>query len=248
MTPDHPNHGEASTLAAQNTGKPELLLVLPANLRLIDETKHFLKTQKFIQQNTGGNLDENRRAILIERGQQNSRRRTDLQELCSDLFSRSPIYLNGSKLESINYGDPRNRFHKAGQELIAFAFPNLRMLKGSYDEAALTKALLEPDDLLTSGQMPVSEAEQEILTYVQRSQNQGERTSVEEMVRQFGRGRMAGIRWRSARLSDVSSAWEKSSFALPSFWTPVLHWNTSGTPANTVRCVCAYRSSSTQLR
>jgi hypothetical protein len=223
VTPDHPNHAEASTLAAQNTGKPELLLVLPANLRLIDEARHFLKTQKFIQQNTGGSLDENRRAILLERGQQNSRRRAALQEICSDLFSRSPIYLNGSKLDSINYGEPRTRFHKAGQELISFAFPNLRMLKGSYDEVGLSKALLEPDDLLTGGQMPVSEAEQEILTYVQRNQNQGERTSVEEMVRQFGRRpygwyplavctligrlfRMGKIELRTSELLDARSA------------------------------------------
>jgi hypothetical protein len=225
VTPDHPNHGETSILAAQNTGKPELMLLLPADLRLIDEARHFLKTQKFIQQNTGGSLDETRRAILMDRGQQNSRRRTALQELCSDLFSRSPIFLNGSKLESVSYGDPRNRFHKAGQELISFAFPNLRMLKGNYDETTLTKTLLEPDDLLTGGQLPVSEAEQEILTYVQRNQNQGERTSVEEMVRQFGRRpygwypmavctligrlfRMGKIELRTAELLDARSALE----------------------------------------
>lgn len=226
VTPDHPNHADTSTLAAQNTGKPELLLVLPANLRLIDEARHFLKTQKFIQQNTGGSLDENRRAILMDRGQQNSRRRTALQELCSELFSKSPIFLNGSKLESVSYGDPRNRFHKAGQELISFAFPNLRMLKGSYDETTLSKAMLEPDDLLTGGQLPVSEAEQEILTYVQRNQNQGERTSVEEMVRQFGRRpygwysmavctligrlfRMGKIELRTSELLDARSALEQ---------------------------------------
>ena len=187
ITPEHPNHGETAILAAQNTGKPELLLILPSNLRLMDEARLFLKTQKYIQQNTGANADETFRAILTERAQQNSRRRSALQETCSELFSRSPIYLNGSKLESLNYGEPRNRVHKAAQELIAFAFPNLRMLKAGYDESALSDALLEPDDLLSGGQMPVSEAEQEILTYVQRNQNQGERTSVEEMVRQFGR-------------------------------------------------------------
>jgi hypothetical protein len=187
VTPDHANHSEPSVLAAQNTGKSELLLVLPPDLRLMDEARHFLRTQKFIQQNTGGNNDETRGAILVERGQQNAGRRKALQELCADLFSKAPIYLNGSKLESVGYGEPKMRFHKSAQELIGFAFPNLRMLKGNYDESTLSKALLEPDDLLTSGQMPVSEAEQEILTYVQRNQNQGERTSVEEMVRFFGR-------------------------------------------------------------
>jgi len=226
ITPDHPNHSDTLTLAAQNTGKPELLLILPTNLQLIDEARHFLKTQKFIQQNTGGSMDENRRSILTERGQQNSRRRTELQELCSDLFSRSPIFLNGAKLESVSYGDPRNRFHKAAQELIAFAFPSLRMLKGSYDESTLSQTLLDPDDLLTGGQLPISEAEQEILTYVQRNQNQGERTSVEEMVRVFGRRphgwyplavctligrlfRMGKIELRASELLDAKSALEQ---------------------------------------
>lgn len=225
VTTDHANHGEPAVLAAQNTGKSELLMVLPPNLRLMDEARHFLKTQKFIQQNTGGNNDETRRAILIERGQQNARRRASLQELCADLFSKSPIYLNGSKLESVGYGDPKMRFHKSAQDLIAFAFPSLRMLKGTYDEATLSRALLEPDDLLTSGQMPVSESEQEILSYVQRNQNQGERTSVEEMVRVFGRRpygwyplavctligrlfRMGKIELRTSELLDARSALE----------------------------------------
>jgi hypothetical protein len=187
ITPDHPNHGNQTALAAQCTGKPELVLVLPPDLHLMDEVRLFLKTQKFIQQNSGSGTDEARRSILNERGRQNSTRRTNLKELCSELFTKAPVFLNGSKLESISYSEPRNRFHKAAQELIAFAFPNLRMLKGSYDENTLSAALLSDDDLLTSGQQPLSEAEQEILTYVQRNQNEGERTSAEEMIRQFGR-------------------------------------------------------------
>lgn len=187
ITPEHANHGNQTALAAQCTGKSELVLVLPPDLHLMDEVRLFLKTQKFIQQNSGAGTDEVRRSILNERGRQNSTRRTNLKDLCSDLFTKAPVFLNGSKLESLTYSEPRNRFHKAAQELIAFAFPNLRMLKGSYDENSLSAALLSDDDLLTSGQQSLSEAEQEILTYVQRNQNEGERTSAEEMIRQFGR-------------------------------------------------------------
>jgi hypothetical protein len=187
ITPEHPNQGNQTALAAQCTGKPELVMVLPPDLHLMDEVRLFLKTQKFIQQNTGSATDESRRSILNERGRQNSTRRTHLKELCSDLFTHAPIFLNGSKLEGVGYIEPRNRFHKAAQELIAFSFPNLRMLKGSFDENTLSAALLSEDDLLTSGQQPLSEAEQEILTYVQRNQNEGERTSAEEMIRHFGR-------------------------------------------------------------
>jgi len=187
ITPEHVNHGSEATLAAQGTGKAELLMIFPSDLRLLEDVRLFLKTQKYIQQNTGTGADESRKAILAERGRQNGIRRSSLQTLSSDLFTKAPIYLNGSRLESVSYGDPRNRFHKAAQELIAFAFPHLRMLKGAYDEALVTKTLLEADDLLTGGQQTLSEAEQEILTYVQRNQNLGERTSVEEMVRQFGK-------------------------------------------------------------
>ena len=48
ITTEHPNHTNAATLAAQNTGKAELLAVLPSDSRLIDEARLFLKTQKLV--------------------------------------------------------------------------------------------------------------------------------------------------------------------------------------------------------
>ena len=186
ITTEHDNHDNLQVLSAQNTGKAELLAVLPANLRVIDEARLFLKTQQYIKQNTGGSVDETRRAILTQRGQQNSTRRSTLQTLCAELMGKAPLYLNGSKLADIGEGDPRNRFAKAYQALISFAYPSLRMLKGPYDETILTQTLLDPSDLF-SGNLPLSEAEQEVLTYVLRNQNNGERTSVEEIIRQFGR-------------------------------------------------------------
>ena len=186
ITPDHPNHTDERSLAAQGTGKSEITLVLPSDYHLMQEARLFLKTQKYVQQNTGTNTDPSRKVILDERLKQNGARRSILQNLCSELFVKAPIYLNGSKVEGSYYNDPRTRFHKMAQELVSFAFPNLRMLKGVYDENLLRKTLLDPDDLLTGGQPPLSEAEQEIMTYVQRNQDQGERTSVEEMIRQLG--------------------------------------------------------------
>lgn len=187
ITTEHDNHANIQALAAQNTGKPELLAVLPADARVSEDARLFLKTQKYIQQNTGMGVDESRRAILTQRGQQNSSRRSALQALCTDLMGKAPLFLNGSKLNDIGEGDARNRFARGNQSLVSFAFPSLRMLKGAYDDATLTKALLDPSDLLNGAQQSLSEPEQEILTYVMRNQNNGERTSVEEIVRNFGR-------------------------------------------------------------
>jgi hypothetical protein len=224
VTTEHPNHSNAATLAAQNTGKAELLAVLPADTRLTDEARLYLKTHKYVQQNAGAG-EETRKSILDQRSQQNSLRRSNMQQLAGDFLGKAPLYLNGSRLDTVGEGDARNRFARACQELISFSYPNLRMLKGGYDETALAKALLESDDLLTSGSQPLSEAEQEILTYVMRNQNSGERTSVEEIVRQFSRRpygwysmavltlisrlfRMGKVELRTSELLDARTALE----------------------------------------
>ena len=186
VTSEHPNHVNVAVLASQNMGRAELLAILPADTRLNDLARLFLKTEKYIRQSSGGS-DDTRKAILEQRGQQNSARRSEMVALASDFMSRAPLYMNGSRLEAVGPGDPRNRFAKAFQALIAFGYPSLKMLRGSYDETSLSKALLDPDDLLTGAGQPLTEAEQELLTYVLRNQGNGERTSVEEMIRAFAR-------------------------------------------------------------
>lgn len=222
ITPEHPNHTDATTLAAQNTGKAELLTVLPADTRLTDQARLYLKTKKYVQQNTGAG-DDTRKTILDQRSQQNGLRATTMRDMASEFLSKAPLYLNGSRLDSVGAGDARNRFSKACQELISFAFPNLRMLKGAYDETTLSQALLAQDDLLTSGTLTPTEAEQEILTYVMRNQNDGTRTSIEEILRNFGKRpygwypmavltlvsrlfRMGKVELRAAELLDAHSA------------------------------------------
>ena len=224
ITTEHPNHTHATTLAAQNTGKAELLAVLPADTTLTDQARLYLKTQKYVQQNTGAG-DASRKAILDQRSQQNSIRRTAMQALAGEFLGKAPLYLNGSRLDTVGEGDARNRFAKACQELISFSFPNLKMLKGGYDDTTLTNALLAQDDLLTSGIQTPSEAEQEILTYIMRNQTNGERTSIEEILRNFGKRpygwypmavltlvsrlfRMGKVELRTAELLDAHSALE----------------------------------------
>ncbi len=186
ITAEHPNSGDLTVLASQNMGRNELLAVLPPDPRFTELAWHYLKTDKYVRQNAGG-VDSSRAAILDQRSQQNAQRKSELLTLAGDLLSRAPICLNGTVLVAIGPGDPRGRMVRAFQELIAFAYPNLKMLKGGYDEASLSKALLESDDLLAGGAQPLSETENEILTQVRRVKGNGERTTIEELVRYFER-------------------------------------------------------------
>lgn len=225
VTTEHPNYGHLATLAAQNMGRPELLAVLPADTRLNDLARLYLKADKYIRQNSGGN-DTNRQSILKQRADQNAARRAEMITLANDFLSRATLFLNGVRSETAGQGEPRARFGKALQELIAFAYPSLKMLKGSYDERALSKTLLDPDDLIEGTERPLTEAEAEILTYVRRNQDDGQRTSIEEMVREFGRRpygwypmavltlvarlfRMGKVELRDPGLLDAQGAFDK---------------------------------------
>ncbi len=161
--------------------------MLPADTRLNDLARLYLKADKYMRQNSGGN-DASRRAILEQRGQQNAARRGEMITLANDFLSRATLFLNGGRWpvdqQAVNLAPD---FAKALQELIAFAYPSLKMLKGSYDEKALSKTLLDPDDLIEGTERLLTEAEAEILTYVRRNQDDGQRTFIEEMVREFGR-------------------------------------------------------------
>ena len=185
-TAENFNHANPAALAMQTAGRRELLAVLPADPRLLDQARIILKTRKYVQLNSS---DPNpaRKAIVEQRGQQNNLRLTSFNELAKELLGTAALYINGSRLDTVGEGDARNRFAKACQLLIAFAFPNLRMLKGVYDESTLSTALLDPNQLLFVPNQSLTEDEQEIHTYVLRNQSNGDRTSIEEILRNFTR-------------------------------------------------------------
>jgi hypothetical protein len=88
----------------QNAGKAELLAVLPAETRLIEHARLFLKTHKYVQQNSG-NGDATRQVDPRPAGQQNSQRRSEMQTLAGDCCACAPLYLNGSRLDSVGEGE-----------------------------------------------------------------------------------------------------------------------------------------------
>jgi energy-coupling factor transporter ATP-binding protein EcfA2 len=186
ISPQHANFHQPTVLAAQNTGRNELLVVLPADNRLLADARLYWKTERYTQIAQSGTLNETSQAILRERRQQNSQRRATLLERSNQLISKATIYLNGSRLD-VPGADPRNRIANAFQELVRVAFPSLRMLRKRYTEADLAPILREKNDLLGGAGESLSEGEQEILTRLNRSRIGGERLHVEDLLIEFRR-------------------------------------------------------------
>jgi hypothetical protein len=193
VTPEHPNYGNEPVLISHNMGGSELMAILPAKERLLDQIRSYLKTDRYIRQNGGGE-DETLNAILAVRSKQNSARRQEITRLADDLLRTAVLVVNGQTL-SVGEGDPRTRFSKAYQELIRSAFPKLKMIHGSFSEATVAKVVREQDDLLEGLAIQLSEAEQEVLVEVERSKNQAERLSAEALVRYFERKPYGWSNW-----------------------------------------------------
>jgi hypothetical protein len=193
VTPEHPNYGNEPVLISRNMGGSELMAILPAKERLLDQIRSYLKTDLYIRQNSGGE-DEALNAILAVRSKQNSTRRQDITRLADDLLRTAVLVVNGQTL-SVGEGDPKNRFSKAYQELIRSAFPKLKMIRGNFSEATVAQVVKEQDDLLEGSAIQLSEAEQEVLVEVERSKNQAERLSAEALVRYFERKPYGWSNW-----------------------------------------------------
>jgi hypothetical protein len=183
VTPEHPNYGNEAILHSRNMGGSELMAILPAKQRLLDQIRSYLKTDLYIRQNSGGE-DETLNAILAVRSKQNSTRRQEITRLADDLLRTAVLVVNGQTL-SVGEGDPKNRFSKACQELIRSAFPKLKMVHGAFSEASVALVVRDQDDLLDGLAVQLSEAEQEVLVAVERQQKLGERLSAEDLVRKF---------------------------------------------------------------
>lgn len=185
VTTEHPDHADEPRLAMQNGARAELLAVLPPRTELIDLARRFLKTEKYIRQNSG-NGEASRQAILDQRSQQNSQRRSDMVVMAGEMLRSATLYLNGGRLDAIGDGDPRTRFSRAYQELISSTYGKLKMLRAMYGPDDLQAALMAPDDLF-EGASNLSEAEEEVLAAVQRAQLSGGRLTIEELVRDFAK-------------------------------------------------------------
>jgi hypothetical protein len=183
VTPEHPNYGNEAILHSRNMGGTELMAILPAKDRLLDQIRSHLKTDLYIRQN-GGSEDEALNAILAVRAKQNSARRQAITRQAEALLRTAPLVVNGQTL-LVGEGDPKTRFSKAYQELIRSAFPKLKMIRGNFSEATVAQMVRDQDDLLDGLAVQLSEAEQEVLVKVERQQKLGERLSAEDLVRNF---------------------------------------------------------------
>ncbi|MBV7434872.1 BREX system P-loop protein BrxC [Cardiobacteriaceae bacterium TAE3-ERU3] len=167
----------------------ELFVLMPADDRLVSDLLMYKRADKYIRQNFSITQQEAIKRILSDKGTQNQQRHAELKERIQNLLGKAKLFVEGSDID-MNPGDAQTRIVRGFNGLIASAYPNLRMLRNvAYSESDIAKLLKSSQGELL-GEDTISalpEPEQEILAFIQRNQNKGERTTLKKLLEQFER-------------------------------------------------------------
>jgi hypothetical protein len=185
ISPFHEHAGQDAILRAQAMGRDELLVLMPPSKRLMNDLLMYKRTDKYVRQNMTTAQQETTRRILTEKQLQNTRRHNALRTLVDDLLGEATLVVEGRDLD-IGNGDPKTRIVKGFHDLLVRVYPNLRMLRGiDYTQSDVAQFLQLHVTMFGDQPATFSEAEQEVLAFVQGNNRQGLRTTMQSLVSRF---------------------------------------------------------------
>lgn len=187
ITPLSENFDNITLQRMQSMGRDELRVVLPADARfMLDLTMH-KRTEKYIRQNSNTQQEAVKR-ILDTKGFQNTERLSELQVRAKALLGKAALIINAADVD-VSSEDGQTRVLKGFDHLIQTTYPNLRMLRDlPFNEGDVGKHLrMVEDGLLANDATSLTEAEQELLAFIQSNARGGVRTTVKSLIERFER-------------------------------------------------------------
>ncbi len=182
ITPFHRSYGDEKAQAMRSIQGNELVIMLDADKRLIEDLYLNKKTEKYCRIHQGETAKDNIRRILSEKAHQYEEMKSDLEVRIREAISGGTCFLRGEKLD-ISLIDPRSKICSAFQYLVSATFPNLKMLDRGMDDKKLAKILSEKSEAgIFDPDETLSEAESELLSRLQRKNLQGDRVTVKNVI------------------------------------------------------------------
>ncbi len=188
ISPFHENAESESILRMQSMGRDELLVLMPADERLVRDILMYKRTEKYIRQNISITQQEAVKRILTDKGFQNRKRYAELQQRVQTLLGKAKLFVAGAEIEIVSE-NAQTRLLRGFHELISRAYPNLRMLRGiTYTENDIAKCLkASQQGLFGNDATSLAESEQELLAFVQSNNRGGVRTTLKNLLEKFER-------------------------------------------------------------
>lgn len=186
ISPFHENAENESILRMQSMGRDELLILMPADERLVRDILMYKRTEKYIRQNISITQQEAVKRILADKGFQNRERYAELVQRVQTLMGKAKLFVAGADIE-VGSENAQTRVLCGFHELISRAYPNLRMLRGiSYTEEMIKTILSNRDGTLFGNDATsMAESEQELLAFIQSNNRGGVRTTLKNLLEKF---------------------------------------------------------------
>lgn len=186
ISPFNDDASSPEAVRMRNMGREELAIVLQPDVRFMRDLTLYRQTDKFIRQSRSGSPQPGRDRIILEKGEQNGRRYKDLELRLRKLMAEARLFVRGDELD-LGGDEPQDRLVKAFQSLIDKVYVNLPMLRGvTYGEADIVKAASPASGLFGEAGTGLTEAEQDVLNYVQGQARNGMKVSAKYLIERFG--------------------------------------------------------------
>lgn len=188
ITPFHDNAESLDILRGQSMTRPELMVILPPDDRLMRDITMYKQTEKYIRQNISTTQQEAVRRILDSKSFQNSERFSEVLERVDDLLVKSKLLVAGADIE-ISSEDAQSKITRGFYNLIQRTYPNLSMLRGiTFTEKDVQNYLNHSQEgLFGNDASSLTESEQELLAFVQSNNRGGLRTTLKSLIEHFER-------------------------------------------------------------
>ena len=186
ITPFNEQIENETTISMQSMGKDELLLIMPADDRFYHDLVLFKKTDKYVRLNVSQTQQEAVKRILTDKSFQNREREKELQAKARELLGRAKCIINLKPLE-ITTTDPQSKITQGFYDLLRLTYPNLKMLGGiKYTEDNISTCLTpQGATLFGDDDKMMSEAEQEMLSFIRGNSRNGLRTTLKSLLERF---------------------------------------------------------------
>lgn len=186
ISPFHENVENKEIVSMQSMGRDELLVLMPADDRLIRDLRMYKQTDKYVNQNVTIAQQASINRILSDKKLQNEERYNAIEQSVRKLLGRAKLFVAGSEFETSSE-DAQTKIVKGFHELITKVYPNLRMLRGiNYTESNIGNYLnFAQETLLGNDVTKLEESEHDVLAFIQSNNKTGVRTTLKNLVEKF---------------------------------------------------------------
>lgn len=189
MTPYGDHHRDLLEDAAclLTTGdNREVLVRLPEDVRLQDEMNEWVRTDKYIRRKNSGSLSASIRRILDSRSQENSNRKTRIEQTLRSLIEKADVFAAGNKVQ-IGNRDAKTVLTEGLIYLVESVYTKLGYVASGFntDDDVTNAFTRDGTVILTNGQTPNEAAHKEMQLWLGSERQSHRRTTIRNLTDRF---------------------------------------------------------------